>query len=143
MTLRYFLFKGAVFPHASLWLPAFWILFTLFLLTLAAGVFMVFRGKGTLLSASLKPTCEGEGVNEQDKRAQTSFHTMLATCGGGHIHTGWGDMTQDLQEVCTQLSAWSQSHRCAKWPLSRMLQPNPITLEGSDQSGFTVRNGDY
>ncbi|KAM6326892.1 butyrophilin subfamily 3 member A3-like isoform 1-T2 [Alca torda] len=37
--------SSAVFPRASPWLPAFWILFTLFLLTLAAGAFLVFRAK--------------------------------------------------------------------------------------------------
>ncbi|XP_014807465.1 PREDICTED: butyrophilin-like protein 9 isoform X2 [Calidris pugnax] len=37
--------SSAVFPRASPWVPAFWILFTLFLLTLAAGAFLVFRAK--------------------------------------------------------------------------------------------------
>ncbi|XP_068779670.1 uncharacterized protein [Struthio camelus] len=54
--------SSAVFPQTSPWFSAFWILFTLFLLSIAASAFMVCKAKQKM---SKKKAAEEEYLNIQ------------------------------------------------------------------------------
>ncbi|XP_013817062.2 butyrophilin subfamily 3 member A2-like [Apteryx mantelli] len=58
-------FSSAAFPQTSPWLPAFWILFTLFVLSVAASAFMVFKVIAKQ-KTSKKTAAEEEKLNIQD-----------------------------------------------------------------------------
>ncbi|XP_075301980.1 butyrophilin subfamily 3 member A2-like [Opisthocomus hoazin] len=63
--------SSAVFPRVSPWLTAFWILFTLVLLALAAGAFLLFRDKKR---ASKEKSDEENALQEQAAESFPCIH---------------------------------------------------------------------
>ncbi|XP_068856490.1 butyrophilin subfamily 3 member A1-like isoform X2 [Aphelocoma coerulescens] len=72
--------SGDAFPRVSPGLPAFWTVFTLFLLTLAAAVVLVYRGKteeaATSQTLEFRPEKDLQQLSQQFQALQQAFQNM-------------------------------------------------------------------
>ncbi|XP_032569581.1 butyrophilin subfamily 1 member A1-like [Chiroxiphia lanceolata] len=128
--------SGAAFPRVSPFVPAFWTLLTLFLLTLAAGAVLVFRGKGSWFTGPhvfrrlwevnpcekvLCRTCSGRGCSLCMVEEGSEQMAQVKNESGGKYHRGPGihveeghlhEVSQKIQTLQEDFQNMQQSTQC-------------------------------